>query len=116
MFPGKTVTVVFHPHTFTRTKALLQEFAQCFEDADRVHILDIYGSAREEQGGVSSQDIVDIMERFAPGKSEVAHESEVLISDLRKSMGRNDVIISLGAGDVWKVTHALVKPEDISRK
>ena len=116
MFPGKTVTVVFHPHTFTRTKALLQEFAQCFEDADRVHILDIYGSAREEQGGVSSQDIVDIMERFAPGKSEVAHESEVLISDLRKSMGRNDVIISLGAGDVWKVTHALVRPEDISRK
>lgn len=116
MFPGKTITVVFHPHTFTRTKALLQEFAQCFEDADRVHILDIYGSAREERGGVSSQDIVDIMERFAPGKSRVAHESEVLISDLRKSMGRNDVIISLGAGDVWKVTHALVKPEDVSAK
>jgi len=109
MFPKKTLIVVFHPHTFTRTKALLQDFAQCFEDADRVYILDIYGSAREERGGVSSQDIVNIMERFSPGKSVVAHESEVLIAELRKSMGRNDVIISLGAGDVWKVSHALAQ-------
>ena len=116
MFPDKTITVVFHPHTFTRTKALLHEFAQCFEDADRVYILDIYGSAREERGGVSSQDIVDLMERFAPGKSKVAHESEVLVSGLWKSMGRNDVIISLGAGDVWKVTHALVKSDDLPKK
>ncbi|MBP7811712.1 MAG: UDP-N-acetylmuramate--L-alanine ligase [Candidatus Moranbacteria bacterium] len=116
MFPGKRLSVVFHPHTFTRTKALLHEFAQCFEDADRVYILDIYGSAREEQGGVSSQDIVDLMERFAPGKSEVAHESEELISSLRKSMGRNDVIISLGAGDVWKVTRALAKSDDLPKK
>ncbi|MBP9801462.1 MAG: UDP-N-acetylmuramate--L-alanine ligase [Candidatus Moranbacteria bacterium] len=109
MFPTKMLTVVFHPHTFTRTKALLQDFAQCFEDADRVYILDIYGSAREEQGGVSSQDIVNIMERFAPGKSRVAHESEVLIAELYQSMGRNDVIISLGAGDVWKVSHTLAR-------
>ncbi len=116
MFPQKTLTVVFHPHTFTRTKALLEDFAQCFDDADRVYILDIYGSAREEHGGVSSGDIVTIMERFSPGKSEVAHESEALISALRKSMGRNDVIISLGAGDVWRVSHALAKSESALRK
>jgi UDP-N-acetylmuramate--alanine ligase len=109
MFPDKTLTVVFHPHTFTRTKALLSEFAQCFEDADRVYLLDIYGSAREEQGGVSSEDIVKTMERFAPGKSAVAHDREALIETLRKSMGRSDVIISLGAGDVWQVSHALAR-------
>lgn len=114
MFPQKTLTVVFHPHTFTRTKALLEDFAQCFEDADRVYILDIYGSAREEQGGVSSQDIVNLMERFAPGKSSVAHENGVLIESLRKSLGQNDVMISLGAGDVWKVSHALARSEDVS--
>lgn len=115
MFPQKTLTVVFHPHTFTRTKALLEDFAQCFDDADRVYILDIYGSAREEHGGVSSEDIVTIMERFSPGKSEVAHASEALISALRKSVGRNDVIISLGAGDVWKVSHALAKSQGALR-
>ncbi len=114
LFPGKTLTVVFHPHTFTRTKALLPEFAQCFADADRVYILDIYGSAREEQGGVSSQDIVDRMERFAHGKAESVHDVEALIASLRKQMGRNDVIISLGAGDVWKITHALAGPGKIS--
>ncbi len=114
MYPTKTITVVFHPHTFTRTKALLHEFAQCFEDANRVYILDIYGSAREEHGGVNSQDIVDLMECFAPGKSTVAHESEELIMSLRTSLGQNDVMISLGAGDVWKVSHALARSEDAS--
>jgi UDP-N-acetylmuramate--alanine ligase len=111
LFPEKNMTVVFHPHTFTRTKALLQEFSQCFEDADRVYILDIYGSAREIQGGVASEDIVALMERFSPGKSSVVHDTEALIGDLEKAMGRNDVIISMGAGDVWKVSHALAKRE-----
>lgn len=112
LFPEKQLTVVFHPHTFTRTKALLPEFAQCFADADRVHLLDIYGSAREAQGGVASQDIVDLMDRFSAGKASVAHDIDALIGELEKTMGRNDVIISMGAGDVWKVSHALAKRED----
>lgn len=112
LFPHKTLTIVFHPHTFTRTKALLHEFAQCFSEADRVYILDIYGSAREEQGGVSSQDIVDLMERFSPGKSEVAHERQALIDMLRGQMGKDDVIISMGAGDVWQVSHTLARLEN----
>lgn len=111
LFPEKRLTVVFHPHTFTRTKALLPEFAQCFTDADRVHLLDIYGSARETQGGVASQDIVDLMDRFSAGKASVAHDIDALIDELEKTMGRNDVIISMGAGDVWKVSHTLAKRE-----
>ena len=58
---GRTgkLRVVFHPHTFTRTKAMLNEFAKSFKDADEVIVLDIYGSAREEHGGVSSEDLVN---------------------------------------------------------
>lgn len=112
LFPEKTLTVVFHPHTFTRTKALLQEFSQCFEDADHVFLLDIYGSAREVHGGVSSHDIVDLMERFSPGKGSVAHDISTLVREIEKTMGRNDVIISMGAGDVWQVSHAIAKQEE----
>ncbi len=54
LYPDNRLLVVFHPHTFTRTKALLEEFASSFERAESVAILDIYGSAREQHGGVSA--------------------------------------------------------------
>lgn len=107
LYPDKRLTVIFHPHTFTRTKALLTDFAQSFEAADRVAILDIYGSAREEQGGVTSQDVVDLINRFFPGKAEPVTDPQVLVADLEKTMGRQDVIITLGAGNVWELSHAL---------
>ena len=109
LYPDKKLSVIFHPHTFTRTKALLTEFAQSFDDADFVRILDIYGSAREKQGGVSSQDMVDLINRFFPGKAEYVSDSQGLPEEIEKTMGRNDVIITLGAGNVWEISHALVK-------
>jgi len=60
----------FHPHTFTRTKAFLSEFSQSFSDANRVIILDIYGSARETQGGVHSKDLVKLINAYEQGKAE----------------------------------------------
>lgn len=116
LFPEKALKVIFHPHTFTRTKALLQEFAQSFEDADSVHILDIYGSAREIHGGVRSQDIIDLLNRFSPGKGSVAHDIPDLVREIEKTMGRNDIIISMGAGDVWKITHMIARQSDTREK
>ena len=107
LYPEKKLSVIFHPHTFTRTKAFLTDFAQSFDDADRVMVLDIYGSAREEQGGVSSGDMTDLINRFFPGKAEYVSDIGNLIADIKKTMGRQDVIITLGAGNVWEISHAL---------
>lgn len=109
LYPEKKLSVIFHPHTFTRTKALLTDFAQSFDAADHVRILDIYGSAREEQGGVSAQDLVDLINRFFPGKAEYVADAKALVPEIGKTMGRQDVIITLGAGNVWEISHALVK-------
>lgn len=109
LYPDKKLSVIFHPHTFTRTKALLTEFAQSFDVADEVSILDIYGSAREVQGGVSSQDLVDLINRFFPGKATYVADPLVWTKEKEKTMGRQDVIITLGAGNVWEISHALVK-------
>ncbi|MCX6796494.1 MAG: UDP-N-acetylmuramate--L-alanine ligase, partial [Candidatus Falkowbacteria bacterium] len=59
LYPKNKLVVVFHPHTYTRTKALLDDFAKSFGNADELIVIDIYGSAREEQGGVSSLDLVN---------------------------------------------------------
>lgn len=109
LYPDKRLRVVFHPHTFTRTKEFLTEFAQSFDAADEVLLLDIYGSAREEQGGVSSEDLVHLINRFIPGKARYAPDVEECIEDLEKTMGHQDVIITMGAGNVWEISHRLAK-------
>jgi UDP-N-acetylmuramate--alanine ligase len=109
LYPDKKITAIFHPHSFTRTEALLSEFAQSFDDADRVFVLDIYGSAREVAGHVSSADLVNELNRYFPGKAEYVTDSVALTTELEKTMGRNDVIITVGAGNVWEISHSLAK-------
>lgn len=107
LYPKRKLRVVFHPHTFTRTKALLTDFAQSFDAADEIMILDIYGSAREKQGGVSSEDLVTLINRFFPGKAKYVPNTEECIESFEKTMGHQDVIITMGAGNVWEISHKL---------
>jgi UDP-N-acetylmuramate--alanine ligase len=108
-YPKEKITAVFHPHTFTRTKALLDEFAASFGDADKVVVLDIYGSAREAQGGVSSQDLIDKMKLIDLNKTFVhVTDLEDCEKYLRETVGRNEVVVLIGAGDVFRVGEALV--------
>lgn len=109
LYPDRRMTVLFHPHTFTRTKALFQEFAQAFELADQVLVLPIYGSAREQQGGISSEELVSEINRYQPGKASAVNDYGQITADLEKNLGKNDLIVSLGAGDVWQITHALAR-------
>jgi UDP-N-acetylmuramate--alanine ligase len=103
-FPKNKITAVFHPHTFTRTKALLDEFAQSFDDADKVVVLDIYGSAREAHGGVSSQELVDKMKTNKSGK-EFVHVTDLKDCEnyLRQNIERDEIVILIGAGDIFRV-------------
>lgn len=103
----KNIWTVFHPHTFTRTKALLQEFAQSFDNTDKVIVIDIYGSAREIQGGVSSKDLVDLINKYNPGKAEYIPTISEVVEFLKNKISSKDAVISMGAGNVWEVTKNL---------
>ena len=106
-FKDKKMWTVFHPHTFSRTKALLSEFAQSFDDADKVIVIDIYGSAREHQGGISSKDLVKLINKYQPGKAEYIRTIKETTEYLREKSGQYDVLITMGAGDVWKIGEKL---------
>jgi len=103
----KNIWTIFHPHTFTRTKALLQEFAQSFDNTDKVIVIDIYGSAREVQGGISSKDLVDLINKYNPEKAEYIPTIPEVVEYLRNRISSKDVVISMGAGNVWQVTKNL---------
>lgn len=107
VYPEKNILVVFHPHTYTRTKALLSEFSQSFTDANKVIILDIYGSAREIQGGVHSSELVDLINKYELGKADYIPTIEKVVDHLKDRIGPNDVVIAMGAGNGWEVVEKL---------
>lgn len=102
-FPNKRIVAAFHPHTFTRTKALLDSFARMLDIASEVIVLDIYGSAREEQGGVSAQDLVNEINQGIQKKAINLKDVEELAKFMKNNLTEDEVFVTLGAGDIYKV-------------
>lgn len=99
-FPGHEIWAVFQPHTFTRTLALLDEFAQAFSDADHVIVTDIFAARERTNPGVTGQDIVQRMSHV--DARYLATLDEVLAYFLTNCKPM-DVLVTLGAGDVYRV-------------
>jgi UDP-N-acetylmuramate--alanine ligase len=104
-FPGRPVWAVFQPHTFSRTAALLDDFASAFGDADHVLVTGIYGAREEVSLGVSGEDIVSRMEH-----SDVRYVESLdgAVQILRDEVQSGDVVITLGAGDGYVVGECLL--------
>lgn len=100
-YPEKEIVAVFQPHTFTRTVALLKEFAQALDLADTVYLCDIFNSAREQSGDVSINDLLD---KTTKGQGVLDEED---VSPLLDYQGH--VIIFMGAGDINKFEQAYEK-------
>lgn len=113
-YPDKKLIVAFHPHTYTRTKALFNDFVTSFQKADELIMLDIYGSAREKQGGVSSRQLVRAINRYNQTnkiKQLVRHIPDIpkVAVDLKKHLKKDDLLILMGAGDVFRVGEIILK-------
>ncbi len=113
LYGDQKIIVIFHPHTFTRTKALLNGFAASFNNADEVIVLDIYGSAREEWGGINSADLVNKIRRQT---TDDRRQKIIYIPTLnecekylREHINRGDVVLLMGAGDVFRIGENLMK-------
>ena len=113
-YPDKKIITVFHPHTFTRTLALFADFKKSFADTDELIVLNIYGSAREKQGGVSSQELVAAIKAW--NKTEGRKQPVVLKKDLtaaevylREKLCPGDLLLLMGAGDIFRVGERLLK-------
>jgi UDP-N-acetylmuramate--alanine ligase len=106
---GARTIVVFQPHRYTRTRALLEEFGGAFFLADRVIVTDVYAAGEAPIPGIDGAAVADSLVRH--GHPAVVHERHLeQVPRLVRSMVRpGDIVLTLGAGDVWKVGTALVK-------
>lgn len=103
---GKIITV-FQPHTYTRTKALLDKFAEVLKLSDQTILLDIYASREVDTHIIHSTDLLNKMKEI--GANVVYAKSFQEAADLAKKIAHeNDTIITMGAGDVNKVIDLLM--------
>jgi UDP-N-acetylmuramate--alanine ligase len=101
-YPDSKIWCVFQPHTFSRTKALFEDFSKAFGNADEVIIPEIYPSAREKDTGeISSRDLVDLTRKYHDHVRYVKAPSDSL-EILQKEAKSGDVIMVMGAGEMWK--------------
>jgi UDP-N-acetylmuramate--alanine ligase len=104
-YPDRTIHCIFQPHTFSRTEALIEEFAQALDNADNIYLLPIYASARESVGTVSTQDIVNNMQNTS---AYVYENHQQILEKIRDIEHKNSVIVTMGAGDIWKITQNMI--------
>ena len=100
--------VVFQPHRFTRTRELSEEFGGSFADADRVWVLDVYGAGEKPIAGISGATIVESARRQGAEHLEHQPDAEVVASEVAACARTGDMVLTLGAGDVWKIGEAIL--------
>ncbi len=95
---------VYQPHTYSRTAGLFDEFIKSFGEADRVIFAEIYAAREENVFGISSKDLADNIDGalYFPTFEEIAEY-------IKKNAAKDDLVVSMGAGDVYKVHELLLK-------
>ena len=96
--------IVFQPHTYTRTKALFNEFTECFTGADVLVLTDIYAAREKDVYDISTEKLYNSMKELHPDKEIYYIGDFDRIADFIKSNAASgDMVITMGAGDVYKV-------------
>ncbi|MUT64520.1 UDP-N-acetylmuramate--L-alanine ligase [Paenibacillus sp. NEAU-GSW1] len=107
---GKRIVAVFQPQRYTRTYFLLDQFSRAFPEADEVIITDIYSPAGEQQiEGVNSRKLVELIQSNSNANTAYIPTKEEVLSHLEAKVAPGDLVITMGAGDIWKVADALAK-------
>jgi UDP-N-acetylmuramate--alanine ligase len=109
-YPGRRLWVVFQPHQHSRTRFLLNDFSRSFSEADRLLVPDIYfvRDSEAERHAICSGDLVERV-RAGGGDALYLPSHEEIVSHVLDHAESGDVVVTLGAGDVWKIGDELVR-------
>lgn len=106
-YPHRKLWCVFQPHTYTRTKAFLDQFAESLAAADEVILADIYAARETDTLGVSSRDIAERIEKLGTRAHYFSSFDEIETFILENCL-HGDMLITMGAGDIVKVGEKLL--------
>ena len=102
--------VVFQPHTYTRTKALFEEFVDSFDHVDSLIITDIYAAREKDVYGVSSYQLVNAIKAKYPDREVYyVQDFEDIVKYLSANAEKDDIVMTMGAGDVYKIGQMMLE-------
>ncbi len=105
---SRRLVVVFQPHRYSRTRDLADDFSKAFELADVVYILDIYAAGEEPIPGISGKTLVEKISGSGHSSVHWVNGDPGFVNRLRGDLQEGDVVLTLGAGDVWKLGQELL--------
>jgi len=102
-YPDRRLVVLFQPHRFTRTQALFGDFCKTFEDVDELVLTEIYPASEKPIPGVSGQSLAQGIRQVSKTKVTFVPDFEAALNTLNVMLRPGDLLVTLGAGSVWKV-------------
>ena len=102
-FPHRRIVALFQPHLYSRTRDFAREFGESLLTADVAMVAPIYAAREQPMEGVTSKLIADA----APGVEFLERDNDALVTELRVRLRPNDLFITMGAGDVHRISEAL---------
>lgn len=101
-FPDKRKVVIFQPHRYSRTRALLDGFATAFYDSDTLIVTPIYAASEENMYDISSEKLCETIAEHGHRDVRYVTSLDQAVTIARESVGPNSILLTLGAGDVWR--------------
>lgn len=101
--------VIFQPHTYSRTKNLLDEFARSLLGFDNIIVTDIYAAREQNNENISSVDLVNKIKEYGRDALYIK-KFENIVSHIRTNAKANDLVLTLGAGTITQVGPEIIKP------
>jgi UDP-N-acetylmuramate--alanine ligase len=105
----RRIHVIFQPHRFTRTQALMDEFAKSFHQADAVYLLDIYAASEAAIEGITSTVLADRMREFGHRDAQFVGTIDRAVEAVAMAVQPGDLVMTLGAGNVWQAGERLLR-------
>lgn len=108
-YPGKEIIAVFQPHTYSRTKALFDDFAEAFSRAHTVILTDVYASAREHYNGGINLAIMTSKINLKDSQAVLINDKSKIPDYLLQSLDDRAVVVTMGAGNIREVAEKVVQ-------
>ncbi len=106
---NRRIVTVFQPHRYSRTQALEEDFARAFDNADILIIVPIYAAGEEPLPGITSERLVEQIKQFGHRDVRYALDFAEAHKILKDTIREGDLLLTLGAGDIWKVGEEFLK-------
>ena len=105
----RRVFAVFQPHRYSRTQALFDDFVTAFYQADQIAVMDIYAAGEEPIEGACAQALAEGISGHGHKSCAYTGDAEATLEHLLKQVQPGDIVITLGAGNIWQVGEALLQ-------